>query len=879
MNRHILILTQMLLVFSQCSVDREQPFADGDGTSIITEVPSDAVPGRVRVKLSSEPLQGSAAAEAFPYLSGLGDYTIARTFPDAGVFEQRHREEGLHLWYDIIFDKDVPLTRAGDVAGKIDGVECVEYVYDAKPTNAFTFNDPLFSKQWHYYNEGDTGESRKGKVAGCDINLLPAWKVTTGRPDVIVAVNDYSAKYDHEDLMSNMWVNEAELNGLPGVDDDNNGYEDDIYGYNFMTYNGTNPYGKLIPGDHGTHIAGVIAAVNNNGIGVCGIAGGDGSSGTGVRIINTQASGGSAFIGASIVYAADMGAVLMNCSWSIGGYSKSISDAIDYFNKYAGIDKDGNQTGPMAGGLAIFAAGNDATDSCYPAQQDNVFSVAAIGADFIRSYYTNYGTWVDISAPGGDANKGFQIYSTVIKGGESYNSDYGMMQGTSMACPHVTGVAALVVSRFGGPGFTRDRLISILKRTANKRMFEYNTGYETRLGAGMVDAGSAVTYGNATPAKVTDLRGKAVANRITLEWSVPGKSGDEPPFCYYLYYAKNSLATLDSSSLPSDVVEVRIQADDSSMGATMSYTLDNLDFSWDYHFRVSSESVLGSMSSLSDELVVSTVYNSKPRIEARNGTEWTLRSHEKATFGFILSDEDGQPLTYSVTGDLKGLGHSRTGDVVTMTVDALRADEGGTYSGEISVTDSYDTFTLPFSYVVLENHSPEVDRQIENVVLNGRNQFLEIRLGDYFKDADGELLSYEVGISTTSIVVKYEINDGVLRISGNSFGTAKMSVTATDARGKYASQEFSILVRDGSKLVDIYPNPVKDKLNVRVGEESNGLKVRIVSSSGAEVYNDSFESVTPFNPLSIDLSKVDAGQYTVVVNCDGKEYKSFITKI
>ena len=865
-----------LLALSACA--QEELSVESDPAATQSGIPESAVPGRIRVKLDHE-LTGVGVPTKSSNLPLLGTYTIARTFPDAGKFENRHRKAGLHLWYDVIFDENIPLSKAESEIRSIDGVECSEFVMEAKPCAVFSFSDPLFSRQWHYHNEGDTGSSKEGKVAGSDINLLPAWEITTGVPEVIVAVNDHSSKYDHEDLAANMWINEAEMNGQAGVDDDNNGYVDDIYGYNFVTYDGSTPYGTLVPGDHGTHIAGTIAAVNNNGIGVCGIAGGDGTPGSGVRILNAQASGGSAFIGASIVYAADMGAVLMNCSWAMDSYSQSVSEALDYFNQCAGMDTLGRQTGPMAGGLAIFAAGNESASESYPAQQDNVFSVAAVGADYVRAYYTNYGDWVDISAPGGDAQKGFQIYSTVIKDGGSYTSDYGSMQGTSMAAPHVTGVAALVVSKFGGPGFTRDKLIKILERTANKKMFEYNTGYETRLGAGLVDAYAAVSYDDTAPESVSDLSGSALGNSISLKWTVPGGTDSALPYRYNLFYSLKSLDKLDVKNPSSDVSKLVISSDGKSFGDAVTVSLDRLEFSSDYHFRINAEGVLGAVSPLSDEIVVSTLWNSKPVIKALDGVSLTLKSHESATLRFEISDEDGQALDYSVSEGLKGLGYTRSGNIITFTVDALKAEQGQTYNGVLSVTDSYETAETAFSYTVLQNHAPSAVRQIDNIVINGRSKTVDLDLSDYINDADGESLTYTAALSTKNLVVKYTINNGIMSITGNSYGVTKLTVTATDARGESAVQEFEVLVRDGSRPVDLYPNPVSDKLNIRVGSDADKLDVKVVSASGALFYNASLGASTPFAPALVDMSDAPAGQYTVLVTADGEEYKSFIVKL
>ena len=264
--------------------------------------------------------------------------------------------------------------------------------------------------------------------------------------------------------------------------------------------------GNILAGDHGTHVAGTIGAVNNNGIGVCGIAGGDKEKGIkGVRLMSceifedyiddngdTQTTPGD--IAKAAKYAADNGAVITQNSWT---YSKAtnndISDiqkeVMDYFIKYAGIDENGVQTGPMKGGVIIFGSGNENITYCIPGSYEPVIAVAAIASDYEATYYTNYGDWVDISAPGGDSKKGYLICSTVP------DNMYDLWWGTSMACPHVSGVAALIISYFGGPGFTNDMLKERLLNSANDIIYDYSDSkYTGLLGSGLVDANAAFNY-------------------------------------------------------------------------------------------------------------------------------------------------------------------------------------------------------------------------------------------------------------------------------------------------------------------------------------------------------------------------------------------------
>jgi len=282
--------------------------------------------------------------------------------------------------------------------------------------------------------------------------------------EIIDVLHDQGVDFEHEDLVDAKWVNEAELNGVAGVDDDENGYIDDINGYSFST-----DRGNIEPGYHGTHVAGTIAATNNNGIGVSGVAGGSGN-GDGVKIMSCQILGGNVNnTPASFVYAADNGAVISQNSWGYQGpdyYEQVVIDAIDYF-----IEEAGNYPGsPMKGGIVIFAIGNEGVEGkYYPAAHEPCVSVAAIGAENIIAPYSNYGDWVDIAAPGGNLgddyvltgeDKTYQngILSTLV------NNDYGFLDGTSMACPHVSGIAALIASKFQGPNFTKeDMLLQIVQ--------------------------------------------------------------------------------------------------------------------------------------------------------------------------------------------------------------------------------------------------------------------------------------------------------------------------------------------------------------------------------------------------------------------------------
>ncbi len=522
-----------------------------------------------------------------------------RLFPYDAKYEAKLHKHGLDLWYVVEIPNEVDPNYAiaqfkqlNDVA--IAEVEhekvlmpytVTEYTPHASTNDALPFNDPMLKDQWHYNNTGQFGYS------DADINLFNAWKTTTGENNIIVSVHDMGVDVKHEDLKANIWVNQAEANGQPGVDDDGNGYVDDINGYNFEKN-----IGAVDPQFHATHVAGTIAAVNNNGIGVSGIAGGNGS-GNGVKIMSCQILGGAP-IEKSYVYAANNGAIISQNSWGYNStyyYDQSVIDAIDYFIAEAG-DYEGS---PMKGGIVIFASGNSNSDSqWYPGYYPEVLTVSAVGPEWAKASYSNYGDWVDISAPGGDQSTyggTSGVLSTIP------DNKYAYLQGTSMACPHVSGVAALVLAN-RTKQLTNEELWNKLV-TGVTNIDQYNEDYIGKMGSGSIDAVLAIQNDQGlAPAKITDLTVSGIAQEFaTLTWTVPADEDDEQPFSFNLYYNTQPLTVANLTSATKVNIKNTLEA-----GEEITYELDNLLGLTTYYFVVTSTDRWGNVSVLSNSISETT---------------------------------------------------------------------------------------------------------------------------------------------------------------------------------------------------------------------------------------------------------------------------------
>mmetsp|Transcript_52858 Transcript_52858/g.67783 ORF Transcript_52858/g.67783 Transcript_52858/m.67783 type:complete len:874 (-) Transcript_52858:283-2904(-) len=383
-----------------------------------------------------------------------------RVFRHAGVNEQKQIDAGLHLWYR--FDVHKKTAEEPEFAGQQRAVEAANHLTTHRVLSSDLQKVEVEAKYRLLYETDDPRLAEQTASHYGIVNLADAWELTAGSSDVVVQVIDTGIDEDHPDLQTNKWVNSGET-CADGSDNDGNGYTDDCNGYNHADGTGTDLEGD---GSHGTHCSGTIAADNDNGEGVAGIAGGKGGN-SGASLMTSVVFGSTSTSGfaEALIYGADNGAHISSNSWgytSSGVYDSSVLDAIDY--------------AADAGVLVVFAAGNDGTaDDWYPGYYEPTIAVAALDNTKTAAYFTNYGDWVDISAPG------YPVLSTVTVADGSYD----WYSGTSMACPHVAGGLALAKSYL--PSATADEIKACLFSSAEEIDSLNSATYAGGLGAGLMD--------------------------------------------------------------------------------------------------------------------------------------------------------------------------------------------------------------------------------------------------------------------------------------------------------------------------------------------------------------------------------------------------------
>ncbi len=635
MNRYILFAAALFL-FASCTVEPlpvapAQPDDNGLAAPIAGELMVKFTPevAEILEKTVSGPKTRAGVPTVDEVLDLVGGYELERVFPVNMKTEAETRSAGLHQWYIVRFSEDATpqqvadkLSRLGEVQKtsfnrKImraykTGTRAIPFKAQAVPTaEGYPYNDPLMAIQWDLINRGNLFPGVDGTpekaVAGADVQVEEAWKMSTGDPSIIVAVLDEGVWVEHPDLKNSLWVNEDEI-WRSKEDNDGNGYAGDYHGYNFVKKSGVVSCDDINDSGHACHVAGVIAAQNDNagaGLtfpdgrpfngGMGSIAGGTPDR-PGVRIMSCQI-----FMGAmqsdsyssiqAIKYATDNGATVLQCSWGyVSGKANAYDwgavgfpdeetwalacplekEVLDYF-----IHRAGSPDGPVSGGIAVFAAGNESAPMAgFPGAYSKCISVAATAADFTPGIYTNYGPGTTISAPGGDQNYYYEyighndVFGGELKLGELgcilsclplhvSESGYGYMEGTSMACPHVSGVVALGLSYAAQKKlhFTADEFRQLVYDSATP-LDKYMTGRKFYYKY-------AVDVGENQPMymPLNDYKGMMGAGQVNAEKLLKAIEGAGTPMKFpNIYVAPGaSVAIIPSAYLDGENFEVKIE--------------------------------------------------------------------------------------------------------------------------------------------------------------------------------------------------------------------------------------------------------------------------------------------------------------------------------
>ena len=784
----------------------------------------------------------------------LGITSMRRLFPDAGEYEPRTRAEGLHRWYKVTFDKSVPVTKAGEDLLAIPGVERFEKCLPIR--SAVSPNDTYYSSyMWGLKNSN-----------GYDVNVEPVWSgYTVGNPDVIVCVVDGGIQLNHPDLAWNCA---------------SSGH------YNYVDNNRT-----IYPHDHGSHVAGTIAAVTNNGRGVAGIAGGDYAAGRrGITLLSHQIfktvtrngvtydEGGDGET--AIKEGADHGALISQNSWGyyfdlnendrldqedIDAYQyyfehpdAAFTAAVDYFVKYAGCDNRGNQlpNSLMKGGLVVFAAGNDNIPYGPPANYEPCLAVGAIDKSGTRASFSDYGNWVDLCAPG------VSIASTIP------TNDYAIFDGTSMACPHVSGVAALVLSYCGGPGYTADDLREALINGARK--IGPSTGSKP-IGP-LVDAFGALMYGD-RPVPMTDYSVEATGNSLDFGFTTNGNYG----YTAFASASRSSIENLDPQHPGSDVFSVSYDVPDPAdmEGKSVSLRLRKLAFSTTYYVTMAGYAYGHRYGAAAPVRTVTTGVNHPPVVNIPS-VLGPFHQFENVHLPLDISEPDGNDftVTYRTTGPARVLFEN---GVWTFVLNGMTANPG-TFTMTVTARDEFDTVKeASFSYTLLQNQLPFVRTPFEVSHLPAPGSRTEVVLSEHFSDPDGEPLSYQT-LNNADDIVSVVLTDDVLKLIAVREGYGKIKVTARDAMGELTEAEIPVLVRDPATPLSVYPgNVVTSSMTVLPGLTPAAMSFRLVGPTGTVVYAVS-GTYSVSDPLVVDVSSLAPGRYALTATTDGQTHKLTIVK-
>lgn len=869
------------------------------------------------------------------------EITISHVFEIGGEYEAAQRRHGLHRWLKITFDESMDVN---EVLTELQKRQDVEVAHGALPItrNAVTYTplrmsdlesndirdfnggyskfdkvDPLLKHQWHYVNNGyDGGFYSINFTQGADINLFKAWEVETGKKSVIVAVIDSGVDYNHPDLQESMWSDPD----VPGS-----------HGYNFFLNTPT-----VEPDFHGTHVAGTIAARNNNGIGVSGVAGGNGDPDSGVRIMSLQIfkktnhiadsqTAGYEGIGNAFKFAAEHGAVIANCSWGFSLNDQSalsypdevpqlIKEGIDYFISVAGTDGKGNQKAdsPMKGGVVFFASGNDGQRNkrIVPSYYEPVIAVGAFNREFKVTDYTNTGDWVDILAPGGEtmlynntalgtgilstitSDFGTYIMGTDFYGNNQYGRDYlfpdqqvyAFAQGTSMATPHVTGIAALVVSKFGDgqKGFTNEdlkkRILGAIKPINHE---EKNGSLRGTIGRGYIDAQLALEENKKQAPQAVDSQKiesepDYFTNKMTWTAAQDNDAIYGTAISYKLYLSETSIEAGKISEL---TPVVTIPNGTAKVGEPLEYTFIDLKDGTTYHVAIVAVDRWGLQSPVT-HYQFTTKLNHAPVIEGMPESITLKKTDPYYKMTVTLSDQEDSKIIHAFEGDEQtGINIIRNGNVLDITI--VPQLPAGQYTYTLKATDSFGKETSKsFTLTIVSYTPPTLVGSVDNVSLTMGEAASTIDLGALFKVSQGLTPTYTVESGNPNVVEATITEDGHrLTLTPKGEGVTSVTIRINDGQTT-RSTSFEVTVNTSSKeeIKAIYPIPAHSYVKILAKRGIPTLSVTVTTARGEILVQEQLLVNERTNEATLHTDRLAPGVYTLHINTGTSVVRRTIVK-
>lgn len=523
--------------------------------------------------------EGPAQNTGIPSLSAIFKKYNAKTIEQL-VRSNKHSNtnEDVFLWYKVNLDTSIlPATASNKAKGPKNYPLLAQLLADLKKDSSiqtaeydYVVTATAVPNDTYYQTSGTWGQTYADMWGMHRINPEAGWDISTGSATIVVADIDTGIDRNHEDLSTNTWVNQNEIPSNY-IDDDNNGYIDDYYGWNFVSNNND----PMDDNGHGTHTAGTIAGIGNNSLGVVGVNWQ--SKLMALKFLDRNGSGYTSNAVKALQYAADNGAKVSSNSWGCNCQSQAVDDAINYeHNK---------------GMVVVAAAGNNNADALdfSPANNDNVITVGATDTTDARASFSNYGQKIDVVAPGVDILSAKSAINSVCSTSSYVGTSYCRLSGTSMATPHVSGLAALILAT--NPNLTNEEVRQVIRNNAYDLG---NVGKDSDFGYGLINVSTSVASSPTdvlapyitSPISRTTLGGNVVQVQGTIpgpkfaNYTVEIGAGRNPSTWTTLTSSttqviNGTLATFDSTTFNDGAYIIRLTAHDTN-GKTYQFQVHDV---------------------------------------------------------------------------------------------------------------------------------------------------------------------------------------------------------------------------------------------------------------------------------------------------------------